>query len=519
MEGKESKNKLYLLLGILCLIKLVFHLLTNHTYSFHRDEYLYMDYGRHLSLGYYDVPPLTAFLAWLTHYFLGDSVAALRFLPALSGTCTLLIAGLVVIETGGKQFALFITGLALIFSALLRVDTLFQPVTFDVLFWALSCFFLIRYLHRGHHADLLLVGLVFGTGILNKYNILMWGGAILAGIFLFHRHLLKERTFYFAALITLVISAPNLYWQIAHHLPAIDHVHELSRSQFIHVSSREILVSQFIFFGPGSILWLTGLLYVFSRSGKNYRLIGVAYLLTIVVLLCFKGKSYYSLGIYPCLIALGAVYLEAYTLKAVVPVFRTALALMVILYGMLLLPAAAPVLPVQKLIPYCAWISLHTGLEFRRWEDGKIHALPQDFSDMFGWEEGARKTLYWYSSIPEKERGDYILCASDYGLAASVDYLGKEKDLPEVYNDSSGMIDWLPFTIHAHNVLYIGNSLEKDLSMFKKVRLLDSIVNPYSREKGAYIAIATQCKTDLPSFWNKIYLQKKVKGPFDQDSH
>lgn len=518
MEGKVEKQRLYLLLIILCLIKLIFHLLSNSTYGFHRDEFLYMDYARHLHAGYYDVPPLTALLAWLTDHFMGDSVAALRFLPAVSGTCTLLIAGLLVIELDGGSFALLLTGMSLIVSVLLRVDTLFQPVTFDVLFWTLSGFFLIRYLHRGRKADLIWLGLVFGLGILNKYTILMWGSAALAGTLLFHRHLLREPTFYLALLITLAVCAPNLYWQVMHHFPAIAHVNALARSQFIHVSSKEILLSQVIFFGPGSVLWLMGLVFVCTNQGRKYRLIGLSYLLTIGILICFRGKSYYSLGIYPCLIALGAVYLEKIQVWAGFKVFRIAFPVIILIYGVLLLPAAAPVLPAPYLIRYCAWLSSAYNLEFRHWEDGQVHKMPQDFADMFGWEEGAQKTMYWYYSIPEKERMDYILCASDYGLAASLDYYGLKKGLPDVYNDSSGMIDWLPFTIHAHKVLYIGNSLKKDLSMFRTVTLVDSIVNPYSREKGTYIAYATDCKTDLPALWNRIYLEKKAKGPFRPDA-
>lgn len=36
------------------------------TYEPHRDEYRYLDYGRHLAWGYIEVPPLTALQSWLT---------------------------------------------------------------------------------------------------------------------------------------------------------------------------------------------------------------------------------------------------------------------------------------------------------------------------------------------------------------------------------------------------------------------------------------------------------------------
>lgn len=512
VEEKLRFNNDLIILGILCGIKLLIHLLTNQTYGFHRDEYLYMDYGRHLSSGYYDVPPLTALLARFAELLPGNSLFALRLLPALTGMSTLFIAGLLVIEMGGKRFALILASLALIFTSLLRVDTLFQPVSFDVFFWTLCSYLLISYLKDGKGERLIWLGLAFGLGILNKYTILLWGFGALTGLILFRRETFREARLYLGVLMALLLALPNLIWQLAHHLPALAHLGALSRSQFIHVSYAEIVISQFLFFGPGFILWILGLIAV--TNSKIYRPVAVIYFMTIIVLLLFKGKSYYSLGIYPVLIGLGAVYME--NLKSVIftTFLRPLIVAAVIIAGVILLPAMAPVLPAPYLIRYCSWVNSRLGVEFRRWEDGKVHALPQDFSDMYGWEEGAQKTLYWYNSIPENERSDYILCASDYGLASSVDYYGKNQNLPDVYNDSSGMIDWVPITVTAHRVLYIGNSVGKDLANFRHVAIVDSITDPYSREKGTYIAIATDCRPDLPALWKSIYLVKKSAGPF-----
>ncbi len=37
------------------------------------------------------------------------------------------------------------------------------------------------------------------------------------------------------------------------------------------------------------------------------------------------------------------------------------------------------------------------------WEDGKEHPLPQDFADMLGWQELARKVDSLYDQIPRSE--------------------------------------------------------------------------------------------------------------------
>lgn len=50
----------------------------------HRDEYLYFDYGRHLTWGYLEGPPLIAAQAWVTQQFGGDYFWV-KFWPSLWG--------------------------------------------------------------------------------------------------------------------------------------------------------------------------------------------------------------------------------------------------------------------------------------------------------------------------------------------------------------------------------------------------------------------------------------------------
>lgn len=50
------------------------YLLLSPAYDLQRDEYLYLDQGRHLAWGYLEVPPLLAAQAWATNA-LGGAVA------------------------------------------------------------------------------------------------------------------------------------------------------------------------------------------------------------------------------------------------------------------------------------------------------------------------------------------------------------------------------------------------------------------------------------------------------------
>src|SRR6202142_4352535 len=55
----------------------------NH-YGFFRDELYYMACGEHLAWGYIDQPPLVALVAWIARHAFGNSLFAVRLLPALA---------------------------------------------------------------------------------------------------------------------------------------------------------------------------------------------------------------------------------------------------------------------------------------------------------------------------------------------------------------------------------------------------------------------------------------------------
>src|SRR5580693_496911 len=72
---------------ILCLaaFKFLAGLYSAPHYSYFRDELYYLACSRHLDWGYVDQPPLIALITWLVRVLLGQSLAAIRLLPALAG--------------------------------------------------------------------------------------------------------------------------------------------------------------------------------------------------------------------------------------------------------------------------------------------------------------------------------------------------------------------------------------------------------------------------------------------------
>ena len=71
---------------VLCIAgaKVLFHLLTANRYGIFRDELYYLACAEHLDWGYVDQPPLIAIIAWIERHAFGDSLLAVRLLPALA---------------------------------------------------------------------------------------------------------------------------------------------------------------------------------------------------------------------------------------------------------------------------------------------------------------------------------------------------------------------------------------------------------------------------------------------------
>src|ERR1051325_4994273 len=92
-------------LWIWAAVALLIHLLTNSRYGYFRDELYYLACSQHLDLGYVDQPPLSILLLRLSAVLLGDSLFAIRFLPALAGAGTVALTGMLARELGGRSWA------------------------------------------------------------------------------------------------------------------------------------------------------------------------------------------------------------------------------------------------------------------------------------------------------------------------------------------------------------------------------------------------------------------------------
>jgi hypothetical protein len=134
-----------------------------------------------------------------------------------------------------------------------------------------------------------------------------------------------------------------------------------------------------------------------------------------------------------------------------------------------------------------------------RWEDGKDHALPQDFADMLGWKELAKKVDSAYGSIPDKKH-TLILC-DNYGQAGAINYYTKYPQLQAV-SFNADYIGWFP-KVEYRNAITVKDETDEDPErrvekpLFESVELAGVIDNPLARECGTKIYILRNAKADI----------------------
>src|SRR5579863_3097649 len=205
---------------VLCLAacKLLVEFYSGQQYGYLRDELYYLACGRHLAWGYVDQPPLIALIAWLVRSTIGDSLFAIRLLPALAGAGEVVLTALIARELGGKKVAQGLAALAaLAAGGILAIDSFLSMNAFEPLFWMGCAWVVIRIVNTGDQRLCIWFGILAGLGLENKHSMLIFGAAIVVGLVLTpQRKAFASPWIWIAGAIALLIFLPNLLWNIQH---------------------------------------------------------------------------------------------------------------------------------------------------------------------------------------------------------------------------------------------------------------------------------------------------------------
>jgi 4-amino-4-deoxy-L-arabinose transferase-like glycosyltransferase len=249
-------------------VALLVHLLTSGRYGHFRDELYYIACAQHLALGYVDQPPLSILLLRLSEILFGNSLFAIRLLPALAGAATVAITGLIARELGGRAWAIALasTGsLCALFN--LAVGNFFSMNAFEPLFWMGCIYLLVRIINGGSPTLWLWFAVLIGLGVENKHSTAFFAaGIFVALVFTPERRHFAEKWIWFSGLIAFAIALPNILWQWQHHWPTYELLSNIARSdKNAALSPAQFIAQQIVFMNPGTLpLWLAGLTWLFG---------------------------------------------------------------------------------------------------------------------------------------------------------------------------------------------------------------------------------------------------------------
>jgi hypothetical protein len=505
MKSGAQKIRPDLPIIFLAVFNIIIHLLVVNNLEYHRDELLYFSLGQHPDFGFATVPPMIGWIAWLMQNIFGYTLFAVRLFPALLSGVMVFLVSAIAREMGGGSYSRILASIVFIISVFaLRTFSLYMPVHIDVFFWTLVIYLLLRYINTSSGKTLIWLGIVMGLSLLNKYLIgVLFISLICVFPFTQNRKIFKNRNSWFGISAGIIVFLPNLIWQFAKGLPVFSHLSELGRTQLVHVDRLGFLTEQLINPSWASVLTIAGLIYLFrNKDAVKFRFLGIVSILVIVLLCIMRGKGYYTQGLFPFLISAGAVSYEKWLERKWI---RIAVPALLILLTIPMLPFGLPVYKPQGMVTYFRILDLKYGIKLgRRFEDGTIHSLPQDYADMIGWEELTAIAAKAYDRIEDK-RASLIYC-ENYGYAGAITIIGKKFGLPEPVCFNESFRYWIPrkFNPDIKSFIYINGELGEDIKrLFNQITLVGRISNPDSREYGTQVYLCEDPESSFNEFWSK----------------
>ncbi|MEP6765762.1 MAG: glycosyltransferase family 39 protein [Gemmatimonadaceae bacterium] len=512
---------------------LLIHIIANiiTPYELHRDEFLYLAMGEHLRLWRMDFPPFIAIVGRISHALFNASIPGLRLAPAISHAALVYCAAWATAAFGARRSAQTLTALAVATSPFfLRPGALFQPVTFDQLWWTLTLVALIMRIRDDNPKHWIGMGVFLGLGALTKFSIAFLAvGIILAVILTPLRRDILTRWPWLALAIAIIIGHPSITGQIALGWPVRQQMADLQSSQLTHVSYLQFLTGQ-LHGGPISIFAIFGMFFLMrshANAGKeiiaraqpvinakstngnfnavacDWRPIAISTITPFVLLLIMRGKAYYIGPIYPILMAAGAAALNQYSHKLspqrptkVLAVAAAAVAL----FGMLTIPYGLPVLAPPDMQSFERAFGGKTGTTTNT---GEEIALPQDYADMLGWTRLTETVARVWRTLPPTDTANAIIIATNYGRAGAIDLLGRSRGLPHAISPVGSYWFFGPGDKTGSTAVVVGDNPERLHRFYSEVTEVARTNNPWGvpEEQAVPIYVCRGAKRSIAEVW------------------
>jgi Dolichyl-phosphate-mannose-protein mannosyltransferase len=497
-EFALSRPALVLWSGALLTVAL--HMTFSGLYGYQRDELYFMACARHLAWGYVDQPPLIAAIVDLSLRMFGDTLGALRFLPALAAGGLVALTGFLTSRLGGGTYAVAVAMVGVALAPFdLAVGSLLTMNAFEPLLWLALTVLVVAQIESPQGRRWPLIGIVVGAGMLNKWSMGMYLLALAAGMALSPaRRRLWGPGLGVAAAVAAAIAAPNVAWQALHGWPQFAVVHNADIAKNEHVSALVFLLEQVPLMNPlCAPLWIAGL-YVLLRSGR-YAGFAIAYVILVGAEIALHGKVYYVAPVYPGLIAAGAVALERATREGAW--LRNGAIAAIAVAGLAIMPLATPALPLPALLDYQHALDVRTV----KMERHPVGLVPQQFADQLGWNELEETVARAVARLSPRERRSAAILTGDYGQAAAIEFFGRRDNLPPAISGHNQYYLWGPRGEHAA-IVAIGVPRAVLAREYRSIERVGEYRSPYvlPQNSNLPVYVCRGPRMPLARFWRQL---------------
>ncbi len=262
----------YFIPSIFAGVKFLLHAWVNFTggYGYFRDELYYLACADNPDFGYVDHPPLSIWLLTVSRLLIGDSLFALRLIPALAGAATVFVVGMIARQLGGGRTAQAFACLAATVSIIyLAMNSFYSMNSIDILLWSCIAFTVIRLEQTADVRWWLVLGFLIGAGMMNKIGIMWFAVGIYAGFLLTpFRHWLKTRWPWISLLLAFILFLPYAIWNIRYDFAHLEFMQNAMSDKYSSQTPLTFLTGQVLLQNPVTLpLWLIGIVSMFT-AGK-----------------------------------------------------------------------------------------------------------------------------------------------------------------------------------------------------------------------------------------------------------
>jgi hypothetical protein len=308
------------------------------------------------------------------------------------------------------------------------------------------------------------------------------------------RRTVTNRWFAAGVVIAVLLVLPDLWWQAHHGWAMMSMTRALNRENGGAANIATWIVGQL---GMSclamAVLWLAGLRFLWRSGNPLWRCLATAYGLLFVVFAVTTGAQIYYLGgLYVCLLAAGAVGLDAwlharparwYRLLTLTAVTAAVSALVVL-----------PVLPASN----AAWTYQTSAIS----------------GETIGWPQLVGTVAGVWDALPAGQRADAVVFTADYSEAGAINELGRGTGLPTAVSGQNSDWWWGPGNPRATTVVAVAPGSDHAPGyaaylrrFFTHVRVAASLSNPYgvhNIEWGGHVYVCTGPRRPWGSMWPEL---------------